>query len=168
MAFRREDIRAGSEMTQLRLSSYPHMSLVVPPGSRGRGSSGCLIPFQTRAVLGSQASPSPWVASPHVNDQTTQATNKNTTFSHCCCLVLGRGCETRCLQNNPEPTSCSHVVGMGSGLILSSPVVGCQIKSLRTTSGLWAAGWVMLGKQASLSLLLEEAVCQHLAHPCSC
>lgn len=44
MAFRREDVRAGSEMAQLRLSSYPGMGPEVPPGSRGRGRGGCLIP----------------------------------------------------------------------------------------------------------------------------
>lgn len=141
MAFRREDVRAGSEMTQLRLSSYPHMLPQAAEEGAADASS-----LQAREMLGSQESPSPWVAMPvpHVSYQTTQGTTKTPFFSPCCCLVLGRGCETRCPQNNPEPTSCSHVVGMGSGLILSSPVVGHQIRSLRDHQ--WAAGyrWVML------------------------
>lgn len=80
-------------MIQLRLSSYPHSGPVIPPRQLGKGLQHWVpdpSSFQAGAVLGSQASPSPWVAVPvhrHMNDQTTQGTNKSTIFF----LLLGAG-----------------------------------------------------------------------------
>lgn len=88
MAFRREDVRAGSEMTQLRLSSYPHMLAQAAEEGAADASS-----LQAREMLGSQESPSPWVAMPvpHVSYQTTQGTNKTTIFFTLLLLGAGEG-----------------------------------------------------------------------------